>query len=85
MDVKKADYERFIDMFHLRERYQFHKMEALFWLELKYRYTDSRIAMMVSSMHDPAFTHQRIKDDIFQRQLDDKERCFEKLKKDILK
>lgn len=85
MDVKKVEYERFIDIFHLRERYQFHKMEALFWLEFKYRYTDSRIAMMARSMHDSAFTPQRIKDDIFQRQLDNKERCFEKLKKDILK
>lgn len=28
---------------------------------------------------------RRIKDDIFQRQLDERERCFEKLKKDILK
>ena len=28
---------------------------------------------------------RRIKDDIFQRQLDERERCFEKLKRDILK
>lgn len=85
IDVKKAVYETFIEMFHLRERYRFHKMEALFWLELKYRYIDSRILMMANALHEGGFTPQRIKDDIFQRQLDKRERCFEKLKRDILK
>ena len=85
MDVKKAVYENFVEMFHLRERYEFHKMEALFWTELKYRYTDSRIALMANSLRDAAFSTQRIKDDIFQRTLDKRERCFEKLKRDMLK
>ena len=85
MDVKKAEYENFVEMFHLRERYEFHKIEALFWTELKYRYTDSRIALMANSLKDPAFSTQRIKDDIFQRTLDKRERCFEKLKRDMLK
>ena len=85
MDVKNQDYNIFVEMFHLLERYRFHKIEALFWLELKYRYTDSRIALMANSIHDAAFSAQRIKDDIFQRVLDQRERCFEKLKRDILK
>ena len=85
MDVKKAVYENFVEMFHLRERYEFHKMEALFWTELKYRYTDSRIALMANSLKEAAFSTQRIKDDIFQRTLDKRERCFEKLKRDMLK
>lgn len=85
MDVNNPDYDIFVEMFHLRERYRFHKMEALFWLELKYRYTDSRIALMANSIHDSSFSAQRIKDDIFQRVLDQRERCFEKLKRDILK
>ena len=85
MDVKRPDYDIFVEMFHLRERYRFHKMEALFWLEMKYRYTDSRIALMANSLHDASFTPQRIKDDIFQKPLDQRERCFEKLKRDILK
>lgn len=83
--VKKPVYNSFVELFHLRERYDFHKMEGLFWLELKYRYTDSRIAMMANSLHDADFSVKRIKDDIFQRQLDVRERCFEKLKMDILK
>lgn len=85
MDVKKAEYENYVEMFHLRERYEFHKMEALFWMELKYRYTDSRIELMANSLKDAAFSTQRIKDDIFQRTLDNRERCFEKLKRDMLK
>lgn len=85
MDVKKTEYERFIEMFHLRERYQFHKIVALYWTEMKYRYTDSRIMMMANSLHDPAYSVQRIKDDIFQREMDKRERCFEKLKRDMLK
>lgn len=85
MNVKNPDYNLFVEMFHLRERYRFHKMEALFWLELKYRYTDSRIALMANSLHDASYTVKRIKDDIFQKPLDQRERCFEKLKRDILK
>lgn len=45
----------------------------------------SRIALMANSIHDASFSAQRIKDDIFQRVLDQRERCFEKLKRDILK
>ena len=85
MSVDNPDYDIFIEMFHLRERYCFHKMEALFWLELKLRYPDSRIEMMANSLNDPSYSAQRIKDDIFQRVLDQRERCFEKLKRDILK
>ncbi len=85
INVKNPVYEHFIEMFHLRERYAFHKMEALFWLELKYRYTDSRIYMMANALHKAGFSAQRIKDDIYQRPLDHRERCFEKLKRDILK
>lgn len=85
IDVKTPNYDIFVELFHLRERYKFHIMEALFWLELKYRYTDSRIAMMANSIHDAAYSVKRIKDDIFQRQLDQRERCFDKLKRDILK
>ena len=84
MDINNPDYEIFVDMFHLRERYRFHKMEALFWLEMKCRYTNSRIQMMANSLHDSSFSFKRIKDDIFQTNLDQTERCFEKLKKDIL-
>lgn len=85
MDINNPDYEIFVDMFHLRERYRFHKMEALFWLEMKCRYTNSRIQMMANSLRDTSFSFKRIKDDIFQSKLDKIERCFEKLKKDILK
>lgn len=85
MDVKKPEYEYFIQIFHLRERYLFHKMEALFWLEIKRRYTDSRIKMIANALTDSEYTPQRIKEDIFQIPLDQRARCFEKLKRDILK
>ena len=81
-----ALYERFVDLFHLRERYEYHKKEAVMWLDFKYRYTDNRIAMMANALHDPAaFGFQRIKDDIFQTAMDDGNRAFGKLKKDMLK
>lgn len=81
-----ALYERFVEMFHLRERYEYHKKEALLWMDLKFRYTDNRIAMMANALHDPtSFGFQRIKDDIFQTAMDDENRVFGKLKKDMLK
>lgn len=81
-----ALYERFVDLFHLRERYEYHKKEAVMWLDLKYRYTDNRIAMIANALHDPTvFGFQRIKDDIFQTAMDDGNRAFGKLKKDMLK
>jgi hypothetical protein len=81
-----ALYERFVELFHLRERYEYHKKEAFLWMDLKFRYTDNRIAMMANALHDPtSFGFQRIKDDIFQTAMDDENRVFGKLKKDMLK
>lgn len=87
IQTKNSSYEHFINIFHLRERYQFHKMEALMWQELKMRYTDSRIALMSHALRNSAYSIKRIKSDIFQKALEDveRERCFEKLKRDILK
>ena len=71
-----ALYERFVEMFHLRERYEYHKKEA----------ECHGIAMMANALHDPtSFGFQRIKDDIFQTAMDDENRVFGKLKKDMLK
>lgn len=82
--VENRVYEQYIQMFHLRERYQFHKKEALFWLELGYRYTNSRISMLAEALNIPENSERQIKSDIFQEFLDQQERCFKKLKKDIL-
>ena len=80
-----SDYDYNVQLFRLNERYNYHKMEALHWLELKYLYTDAHLAMMANALHDSRFSAKSIKEDIFQTRLDnDHHRVFGKLKKDIL-
>lgn len=79
------DYEYVVNLFKLNERYKYHKMEALHWLEMKYRYTEPRLVMMANALHSPEFSAKSIKQDIFQTVVDkDHHRVFDKLKKDIL-
>lgn len=80
------DYDNFIKLFKLEERYQQHKRIALHWLEMKYKYTDSRIKMMAASLNHPSFSYTRIKSDIFQNTLYGSNiMSFEKLRDDMLK
>ena len=79
------DYDYNVQLFKLRERYDYHKMEALHWLEMKYQYSDSRIEMLASIFDDPLFEFHHIKEAIFQSSLDKSHhRVFGKMKKDIL-
>lgn len=79
------DYDYNVQLFKLRERYDYHKMEALHWLEMKYQYSDSGIEMMASIFDDPLFEFHHIKESIFQSSLDKSHhRVFGKMKKDIL-
>lgn len=79
------DYEYIVNLFKLNDRYKYHKMEALHWLEMKYRYTGPRLAMMANALHSPEFSPKSIKQDIFQTVIDkDHHHVFDKLKKDIL-
>lgn len=85
LDVS-ADYKPFANLFKLQERYDFHKLVALHWSDLKFRYNKSRIQLMANAIHDASFSPKRIEEDIFQKALDDKGRsCFAKLKRDMLK
>jgi len=83
---QNPDYEYFIKMFKLDERYQQHKMIALHWLEMKSKYSDSRIKMMEASLRHRSFSFKRIRSDIFQSELyDNGYLSFSKLRNDMLK
>lgn len=74
------------EIFKLEERYNYHKMVALHWSDMKYRYSKNTIAMMANALHNPSYSAKRIEEDIFQKKLDKEGKsCFEKLKRDMLK
>lgn len=80
------DYDDFIRLFKLEERYQQHKRMALHWQEMKFKYTDARIKMMEKSLGHPSFSFTRIKSDIFHNELyESKSMSFQKLRHDMLK
>lgn len=84
-DFVDQTYEWIADIFRLRERYNFHKLEGLYWLSMKAKYNDSSVEMMSNALSDPNFSVTRIKEDIFRENYDKKRHpCFLKLKKDIL-
>ena len=88
-----ADYQKTIDLFRLRERYNYHKVEALRLLDLKERYSDANIRSIsrllqnrTQSVTALQYTEQQIYEDIFGEDFSEKHhRCLGKLRKDILK
>lgn len=85
MMVADHDYDDFIGVFHLEERYAFHKLEGLRWIQLKERYPDSAIHMMADTL-GPELSFEKVKEDIFGYEYDKKRHsCFAKFKKDCLK
>lgn len=84
--VKDSDFVDFIEIFYLKERYNFHKTEGLYWIQQKERYTDANIDMMVNGLKGiPGMTKDRIKEDIFRKEYDKiRKSCFLKLKNDCL-
>lgn len=79
----KKGYRQVVDFFHLEERYEFHKNEALRLLRLKEKYPQSTIRR-ISSLLGKSVSD--IREDIFhKRYLNDNDRCFAKLTRDILK
>lgn len=75
-------YEKHVRFFHLEERYEFHKAEAMRLKRLKDRYPDSCIKKIASLLHRREAT---VKEDIFQMKYLKREgRCFQKLTEDIL-
>ena len=86
LDAIDPDYDDFIKLFKLGERYQQHKRVALHWTEMKYKYSDARIRMMASSLNHRSFSFTRIKSDIFQTDLyGSGSMSFAKLREDMLK
>ena len=79
----KDGFRRVVNFFHLTERYEFHKLEALRIKRLKARYPKSarkKIAKMLG------FSEAKVREDLFHEQfLKDNDRCFTKLTSDMLK
>lgn len=86
LDAIDPDFDDFIKLFKLEERYQQHKRVALHWTEMKYKYSDARIRMMAASLNHRSFSFTRIKSDIFQTDLyGSGSMSFAKLREDMLK
>ena len=80
---KDKDYEKYIERFHLAERYNYHKSEALRLKDLQMRYPDTNIANIASMICVP---FDVVKEDIFGLRFSEQHhRCFGKLKRDMLK
>lgn len=80
--VAKYPYDRYVDFFHLQERYDYHKIEALRLEQLKKNYSRTQIAQIAKCLHR---AEKEVKEDIFnQRYMQNSHRCFAKFTIDIL-
>lgn len=78
----KPPYHKFVRFFHLEERYEFHKTEALRLKNLKANYPHSNIKKIARLLKR---CEAAVREDIFQTKfLRQEGRCFEKLTSDIL-
>lgn len=79
----KDGFRRMVDFFHLTERYEFHKTEAIRIKKLKAQYPKSarrKIAKMLG------YTEPQVYEDLFhERFLKDNHRCFAKLMSDMMR
>lgn len=76
-------YDEYVKFFHLRERYEFHKSEAIRLNRLKRLYPQSNIIKIANIL---GYSPAQVQEDIFAlRHIRREGRCFEKLTKDILK
>lgn len=88
---KDATFEKTIDLFRLKQRYNHHKVFALRLLDLKERYSTGSIKMISNLLqnkqqHPNRYTEQQIYEDIFGEEYSKVgHRCFDKLRRDILK
>lgn len=80
--VAKPPYDAYIDFFHLRERYDYHKEEALRLEHLKKSYSKAQIDAMAKTLRRSS---ARVREDIFNKKyLERHHRCFCKFTLDIL-
>ena len=79
---KDKDYMKVVDLFCLKERYTYHKAEALRLLDLKHNYDDSNIVKIAGLLK---MKPEDVREDIFGEAFSEKQhRCFGKLRRDIL-
>ena len=87
-DIKDKSYNWLLSIFRLRERYQFHKGEAIKWHNLKRKYDRHHIELIADAFKDIGngdFSYEKIEEDIFQEKYDMIRRpVLKKLKSDIL-
>ena len=80
--VAKYPHDRYVDFFHLQERYDYHKIEALRLEKLKKNYSRTQILQIAKCLHR---SEKEVKEDIFnQRYMQNNHRCFAKFTIDIL-
>lgn len=78
-----SGYDKVVDFFHLEERYEFHKVEAIRLKRLKSRYPKSAIQKIAKLLHKSEY---EVCEDLFHNKyLADNGRCFEKLTRDMLR
>lgn len=86
-----AAFEKTVDLFRLKQRYNHHKVFALRLLDLKERYSTGSIKMISNLLQNKKqfpnrYTEQQIYEDIFGEEYSKVgHRCFDKLRRDILK
>lgn len=86
-----ADFEKSVNLFRLKQRYNYHKIFALRLLDLKERYSQGSIKMISNLLHQRTnhpnrYTEKQIYEDIFGEEYSKVgHRCFDKLRRDILK
>lgn len=79
----KDGFRKVVDFFHLTERYEFHKLEALRIKRLKAQYPKSARKKIAKIL---GFSEAKVRADLFHEQfLKDNDRCFTKLTSDMLK
>jgi len=78
-----SSYDKVVGFFHLEERYEFHKVEAIRLKRLKSLYPKSAIRKIANLLHKSEY---EVYEDLFHNKyLADNGRCFEKLTRDMLK
>lgn len=76
-------YREYVNFFDLEERYDYHRDEALRLLDLKRKYTKSNIKQIANLL---GIAPEEVHEDIFALKFShNSHRCFEKLRRDILK
>lgn len=76
-------YDEYVQFFHLRERYNFHRQEAVRLTQLRQRYPESKIESIAKVL---GYNKSQVKEDLFHlRYMIENGRCFEKMTRDILK